>query len=128
MTDLLSKRIIAAKRELTALKQAHKRGIGNLKIYTKEVALNPSGHETGIWYINVSVNFDSEFAPYPLVNFAAETNNAGESSVEVLGIDYGNNGYTLNARLFWIYEAGLDALYIESTSPISSSSVSWSSA
>ena len=128
MAYLLSQRFRNAKKELTALKTAHKRGFGNVRIFSHRIDLNTSGHETGIWYLNVTVNFSQSFAAYPFVTFVPAMNSDGDSSIfETIGIDYSNGGFSLSSRMLYIYESGLNSFWIYSTTPITSASYNWES-
>lgn len=123
--DLLSLRIKEAKRELTALKTAHKRGLGNVKIYTYDFNIDPTGHDTGIWELVVRVDFDSSFAAYPFVYIAPQIGQSFSYSLEVATTDYRNDGYTAFVRCIWGYENGMTKSTVVSTSPIVNVSYTW---
>lgn len=124
--NLLSTRIKDIKKELTALKTAHVRGFGNVKIYHQLVQVNPAGHETGASYMNVTITFDRRFAAYPLAQFYPTMLPNGDYSMDVTGLDYTDQGYTMRVELVWIYEPGTTSFTIESTSPTDAVTYTWS--
>lgn len=115
----LSQRIKEAKRELTNLKTAHRRGIGNLRIYNKLC----EGIYTGSTNpITITINFDSKFAPYPFFQIMKNGNFVSSDvfSVEV-NVTYSNNGYTAVAIAYDTYAWALSSgFYILSTAPVTS--------
>ena len=124
--DLFSLKLKAAKRELLGLKTAHTRGLGNIRIYTTTIEIDPTGHTSGIYFIDLVVDFDSSFAAYPFVNFAPYMDGDGDYSFDPIGVDYSNNGRTLNVRGAWLYyKAGTNFVAIQSTAPIVSWSYNW---
>lgn len=125
--NLLATKIRDIKRELTALKTAHTRGLGNVKIYQKLVQVDPSGHQTGAYYMNVTITFDRRFAAYPLAQFYPTMLANGEYTMDIVGLDYADSGYTLRTELVWVYEAGTSSFTIESTSPVDTVTYTWSS-
>lgn len=125
--NLLTTKIKSIKRELTNLKTSHARGLGNVKIYHRIVQVDPSGHETGAYYMNVTITFDRRFAAYPMVQFYPAMLANGDYTMELTGLDYTDQGYTMEAELVWIYEAGTASFTIESTSPVDTVTYTWSS-
>ena len=126
MSNLLSQKLRNTKKELTALKTAHQRGFGNVRIFSHRIDLDTSGHETNIWYLNVTINFSQNFSSYPFVTFVPAMDNSGRTSIfETVGIDYGNGGFSLSSRMLYIYESGLNSFWVYSTTPITSSSYTW---
>lgn len=125
--NLLSQRIKSAKRELTNLKTAHKRGLGNLKIFKNEIIIDTSGHTSGIYFLTININFDQSFASFPLIKIYPTVTNNFDYSAQLLEMDYINNGYTVRAEFLWLYNSSLpnQNMTVFSTSPISSSSYSW---
>lgn len=124
--NLLTTIIKSIKRELTALKTSHARGLGNVKIYHRIVQVDPSGHETVASYMTITVNFDRRFTPYPMAQIIPTMNYSGDYSMTMTGLDYSDQGYTMNAELTWIYEAGTASFTVESTSPVDNVSYAWS--
>lgn len=121
--DLLSSRLKAAKRELTALKTAHARGLGNIKLFTEQITIDPTGYGTGIHELIVSVKTSSMYAPYPFIDILPAI--AGSSySMEIEGFIY-RGGYLAMCRLLWLYNTGTNKLSIVSSSPIQSVSYEW---
>lgn len=125
--NLLTTKIKSIKRELTALKTSHARGLGNVKIYHRIVQVDPSGHETGASYMTITVTFDRRFTAYPMAQIIPTMTYSGDYSMEMTGLDYSDQGYTMNAELVWIYESGTASFTIESTSPVNNVSYTWSS-
>lgn len=121
----LTMRLKAAKRELLALKTAHTRGLGNVRIYNSTITIDPTGHTTGIWDIIVSINFDQAFVAYPFVNFAPTIDPSNNHSLEVVGQDYSNGGFSLNAQFVWRYRAGTNTITVHSTAPVINYSYEW---
>lgn len=125
--NLLATKVKEIKRELTALKTAHTRGLGNVKIYHHLVQVDPSGHETGAYYMYVTITFDRRFAAYPMAQFYPTMLANGDYTMELTGLDYTDQGYTMEAELVWIYEADTTSFTVESTSPVDTVTYTWSS-
>lgn len=127
MTELLVQKLKAVKRELTALKTAHGRGLGNLKVYSKEYAIPSVGHRDYVYTIILTITFDSDFAPYPYVYLLPTLPDVGlRYNVEAEGFEYRNNGMGAVFQLFYNYQNdALDKFTIISTAPISSVSYEW---
>lgn len=123
--DLFSLKLKAAKRELLGLKTAHTRGLGNIRIYTTTIEIDPTGHTSGVYFIDLVVNFDTSFATYPFVNFSPYMDGEGGFAFDPIGVDYSNNGRTLNVRGAWIYRTGTNFVVIQSTAPIVSWNYDW---
>mgnify|MGYP003306696821 CR=1 FL=1 len=121
--NLLSQRLKAAKRELTALKTAHMRGLGNMKVYQQKVVVPPEGH-TGIQDILVSVTTDSSYPPYPFVAIYPLGDRNNNWSMELTDIIY-KNGNNIKFGLLWLYDEGTNAFYVVSSSPITNVSYTW---
>lgn len=128
MTDLLSQRIKYAKNELTALKTAHKRGLGNVKIYKYVYDFSSTGIAVGT--MSVTVNFDQTFSEYPfafLVGYEPTQQSLYASSMDAREIVYLNNGYSVKFTGPAIcYPTAIEPkVNIYSTAPISSASHVW---
>lgn len=121
----LTMRIKAAKRELLALKTAHTRGLGNVKIYSSDITIDPTGHTSSFWDIVVSINFDPSYVAYPFVNITPTISQNREHTLEVVGQDYSNGGYSLNAQFIWRYKAGANSIKVSATAPIIGYSYRW---
>lgn len=128
--NTLSQRIKFAKRELTNLKTAHRRGLGLLKVYYKPYTVPPP---TDISYafirLDLTVNFDG--IAYPLIGFLGRsTDPTAAWSGSLLGstpeIQFTNGGHTAKMSVAAKAEAqGLYRLYIYATSPVKSISYNW---
>lgn len=126
MNNEFIERIKHAEREVLALKTAHPRGLGNLKVY--EQAQTVSGHTSGIWYLTVTVDFDNNFAAYPLVYLIPTMKMVSGSStysMNYYAFDFSNNGYRAKFKLLWSYKVDTNSFVVESTSPIDSISLDW---
>lgn len=103
MTDLLVQRLKAAKRELTALKTAHRRGLGLLKVYRiEETFITPSGQGT-YEGVKITISFSRNFAKKPMVHLSGFTaGNMLIQSIYVNSVRYIDD-YTLEvmADLVW---------------------------
>lgn len=134
--NLLSKQIIEMKRELTALKTAHKRGIGTLRVYQLDHYFSEDGIAAGEQYNGtLTVNFSPDFAPYPFVyllpmNSGNQPWNMLTNSVDVLAVRFINGGTTaiFDCNIFY-GPFGPDDIYnriaIYSTAPIISAEGDW---
>lgn len=124
--NLLSQRLKAAKRELTALKTAHRRGLGSLAVYEFQMALDvPVEAQTGFWYLDLTLTFDRSFPAYPFAQVIAPNGPAsdyytanifeGEQSKV-----YGNSGYSLMFTVPFFYSVKTTPypVYFYSTAPI----------
>lgn len=118
--DLLSQRLKQAKRELTALKTAHSRGLGNLRIFSEEFDGAPSVSPGQKLTINIS--FSIAYAPYPF--FQVLSRNSAISYTDhpgILDIEYNSSGYgatvTVPSEYVFFFGGGGFAL---SMSPITS--------
>lgn len=124
MTDLLSKRLIAAKRELTALKTAHRRGLGLLKVYRYDYDIPPPTGELSFYRLTVNITFET--SPYPFVQryiIAQDiTSNLFFANEEIV---YTNSGWGAELKAVYLI-ASHYPLVINSTSPITSMSYEWS--
>lgn len=126
-TDLLTARLKAAKRELTALKTAHQRGLGLLRIYRETVIPD---NQDGIYDAAVTVTFVEGSAPYPFVTVVGyyDTQNLYDSSFAVDELEYQNNGMTaifsgeLTVDSSGVWPKKFDVL---STAPIQSITIDW---
>ena len=121
----LTMRIKAAKKELLALKTAHTRGLGNVKIYSSDITIDPTGHTSSFWDIAVSIDFDPSYVAYPFVNITPTISQNREHTLEVVGQDYSNGGYSLNAQFIWRYKAGTNSIKVFATAPIVGYSYRW---
>lgn len=121
----LTMRLKAIKRELLALKTAHTRGLGNVKIYTSTITIDPSGHTTSFWDITIRIDFDPSFVAYPFVNIIPAANSSYQHTLELVGQDYANGGYSLNTKYIWRYVANTNSIMILATAPIVGYTYEW---
>lgn len=124
MTDLLSQRLIAAKRELTALKTAHGRGLGLIKIYRKDIQIDTSGHEDGVYYLTIQIEFDRSFAAYPFVD---SLQNGQDDYASLLNQGYSDEGFLMYQEFLWITDTSSPnhVISVFSTTPILETTYVW---
>ena len=125
--NLLVQRMKAAKREITALKTAHQRGL-NLKVFSEERYFTNS--EIGFYDGVITVTFDQGFAAYPFAYVLGHTLNPDQMefySVRVDSVVYRDNGYTMDFIGSFVYypEDITNRFSVYSTSPITSISYRW---
>lgn len=126
--NLLVQRFKSAKRELTALKTIHPRGIGNLKIYKETITFTASGESFKDAVI--TVNFSQNFAAYPFVyilGYGADLGGKYYTSMNTKTINYTNNGYTAVFEAKAIYYPAWvpNKFEVCSTSPAISINYQW---
>lgn len=121
--NLLSQRLKDVKRELTALKTVHMRGLGSMRTFTQKVIVPQDGH-TGIHDITVVVTTDNQYAPYPFISLFPAGTRDGDWTLELTNIFY-NNSYTITFKLLWLYDEGTNAFYVTSFSPIKNITYAW---
>jgi len=131
--DLLSARLKAAKRELTALKTAHRRGLGLVRIYKTEHFYSDDNIDWPESYRGtMTLEFSRNFAPNPFVYILST--DTGEApwynytkSIDVSGIVFSQDGYTatVSCDIFYGYGDIFNRAVIYSTAPILSVTTSW---
>lgn len=125
-TPVLVERLKRAKKELTALKTAHKRGVGLLKVYEEDVAPEPPDYTR--WELTMTVNFGVDSTPFPFVYAVAKT--LDESTYYFVAgftqenIEYTNEHTVKVAGEFW--SENPVPIRILSTAPVENVSYSWS--
>lgn len=122
--NMLVDRLKFAKRELTALKTAHTRGLGLLKIYKTEFDYSQTGKPDGyIYNAVVTVKFSRDFAAYPFAYVLGDINrNSGIfwPSFEAEVVSFKDSGYTLvvSGRAVYATSENLRKVTAVSTAPI----------
>lgn len=120
--NLLGERLKNAKRELTALKTAHRRGLGLLKVYKEEYTVTAPSTEA-YW---LTIDLEIKGAIYPFVQLYAKTNDSGSTVARGAEFEYKDGGKTAEFRVVcWDDKLNYD-LVVYSTSPIESMKVEWS--
>lgn len=125
--NLLVQRFKDAKKELTALKTTHPRGIGNLKIYKETITFTGSV----VWLEGtVTINFSQNFAPYPfvyLVGYGVRMTVTYFASIGGDSVNYTNNGYTavFEATALYDPESIPNKFDVYCTSPMTSITYTW---
>lgn len=120
MSDLLVQRLKAAKKELTALKTAHKRGLGLLRIYTEDGEIPDIG--SGFWIITATITFTEGSAPFPFAYIETGLSETGvdDEQLDVTQTYYSNDGMSLIVKMLWIKFSEDKARYrVVSTAPFS---------
>lgn len=130
--DLLSQRLKQAKRELTALKTAHRRGLGLVKVYKyvhyfENDNIDPPGTFTG----TLTINFAQSASPFPFFYVLSDTEKSyyyeNYYSIRITGARYANSGMSAQISGNIFYGAGdmFDKVTVYSLAPISSSHGVW---
>ena len=125
--NLLVQRFKSAKRELTALKTTHPRGIGNLKIYKETITFTGSAV---FLEGTVTINFSQNFAAYPFVylfGYSERMTATYFASISGDSINYTNNGFTavFEATALYDPEDIPNKFDVYSTSPMTSITCTW---
>lgn len=126
--NLLVQRFKSAKRELTALKTIHPRGIGNLKIYKETITFTASS--TKLDPLTITVTFSQNFAAYPFVyvlGYGVSSTNRYYFSIDPQSVNYSNNGFTATFITDAIYYPSFvtNKFDVYSTSPATSITYEW---
>lgn len=90
--NTLSQRLKYAKRELTALKTAHPRGLGNLRVYHRLETMTSPDTPRGTYVITIEITFDAKYAPYPFMNVLAGPETYGVTLYSFDEFEYISNG------------------------------------
>lgn len=105
--DLLSVRLKEAKRELTNLKTAHKRGLNSLVVF--EYPLSISGYNDDVYTLSVTLNFDPNFTKYPFISCSPQCDPSTYiSNADLISMDYTNNGMSAVYTFDWFALTTLD--------------------
>lgn len=126
-TPVLVERLKRAKLELTALKTAHKRGVGMLKVF--EEIVEPEAPDDTLWYLVMTISFSADSTSHPFVtvlcNTFDETKYSLAQSFQQDEIEYTQGGKSVKIGGSF-FSSDNSFLKILSTSPIASVSFSWS--
>ena len=125
--DLLSVKLKDAKRELTALKTAHTRGLGMLKLYTFVLDLDVEGR-LAFWTIKIVVNLKEGQSPYPFLECIPSIDaDVSNDVIDMVGIEFTNDGMSIALYFEWlasVYPA--DKITFYCTSQIDNCTQEWS--
>lgn len=123
--NLLVQRLKFAKRELTALKTAHQRGLGLLKVYSKTIVIQPpSGSATFYW---LTIDLEFSISNYPFIQMYLVENDISDTPTNTLPeFEYTNGGNKAEYRLVLQNTGTTYSIRFNSTSPIASTNYSWS--
>lgn len=126
--NTLSQRLKYAKRELTALKTAHPRGLGNLRVYRKSETLVTPG-ASGIYNATITGTFSSLFSPYPFVQALLGPTPQRVVSLQFNDFEYTNSGMGFKSVLTgWFTAGGVEmTLDLLSLAPVEDLEVVWES-
>lgn len=132
MQNLLVNKIKNAKRELTALKTAHNRGLGLVKVYRSILRYVDTSIPNNYYGdAVVTVDFDNSFGAYPFtyiegrIDGVRSTVYKGWYSADMQQVRYSNNGYraVFYGKIWYSSGTYFNRLYVYSTSPIISISI-----
>lgn len=130
MRNLFDEKLKHAKQELTNLKTAHRRGLGNLRTYYYNNEIPSGGHEEGyIWELTITLQFDRNFGSYPFVQLVGALLPSGGSFIDILDVAtvrYIDGGYGMKLGAYYSYDGRVNNYVIFSTSPVVSISYEWS--
>lgn len=120
MSDLLVQRLKAAKRELTALKTAHRRGLGGMKVF--EYPLSISGYNDYVYALSVTIRFASGSTSYPFVvgTPQSDPNTNYLSKADLISMRFEDGGMSAAFDFDWFALTKIDpyTIYFYSSSPI----------
>lgn len=116
--NLLTTRLKNIKQELTNLKTAHQRGIGNLRVYNKYC----EGLDTNLdQTLTITINFSTNYAAYPFFQVLKAGGSLGQVDFTGMDATYSNNGYRVVVTVYdinaWYLSFGF---YVLSTAPVES--------
>lgn len=135
--NMLVERLKFAKRELTALKTAHTRGLGTLKVYRTEHYFADDGITPANSYRGkLKIKFSRNFASYPFfyVDPTASGNDpwyypwySTTESIKIIGMYFEDNGFTgvVYGDIWYSTTSLYEKVVIYSTVPIESVTGSW---
>lgn len=127
MSDLLVQRLKAAKRELTALKTAHRRGLGLLKVYNYEETFTPPGGQGNYNDVKITISFSQKFAKNPLVHLKGFT--AGNMTIQSLYVNSMKfiDDYTLEVMADLVWTSVIpNKFVVVSSAPVAEVDYAWS--
>lgn len=119
MTDLLVQRLKSAKRELTALKTAHKRGLGGLEVF--ESPLGITGYNDAVYILNVTVDFAADATSYPFITCCPQVDPTNFlTKADIISMNYDKGGMSANFSFDWFALTKIDpySIHFLSTAPI----------
>jgi len=101
--DLMSVRLKECKKELTALKTAHRRGLGTLKVYDYKGTIPDIGD--GFWDVTAHVAFTPESAPFPFTYVELAADEDGTDYKVQLDVEesyYDTIGKNMTIKMLWL--------------------------
>jgi hypothetical protein len=126
--NTLSERLKYAKRELTALKTSHPRGLGNLRVYRRIETIVSPGGGISAYEAKISGNFSSLFAPCPYTQVVLGDYSEDVALLNMQDFEYTNGGMgfaTVATGLFTQPSVPIN-IVILSLAPVDGIEVEWS--
>lgn len=126
--NLLVQRFKDAKKELTALKTTHLRGIGNLRVYKETVIFTAPSTKIGDMVVTVTTS--QNFAAYPFVyvlGYGADMDGKYYVSMDTKSVNYINDGFaaTFEGEAIYYPEWVTNKFDVYCTSPMTSITYTW---
>lgn len=119
----LARRLINAKNELRALKTAHNRGLGTIKLYSSAIDIQkPTTQSPLFGDVTVTINIDPDNEPFPFISTATKFTTSSVGIIILSKLKASNDGYTIYASGDVVLPAAASStpMKVVSTSPISS--------
>lgn len=125
--NTLSQRLKYAKRELTALKTAHPRGLGNLRVYRRSEILVPPSSERELYTITIKLFFSPDFAPFPYIEVVKGSENPDIALFSFEDFEYFNNGMGATSIASGLFYEGAPSMPYEilSLAPVTNIETQW---
>lgn len=124
--NTLSERLKYARRELTALKTAHPRALGNLRVYRRSEVLTSTAGSRELFEILITLAFSTNYAPFPFTELVGGQMPSGVGLFEVEEFEYSNDGMSATAKASGLFNAGASMPYeVLSMAPVVSISTQW---
>lgn len=120
MNELFVQRLKSAKRELTSLKTAHRRGLGGLKVF--EYPLEIAGYNDAVYTLDVTVEFAQDSTSYPFVICCPQVDSTTNlAKADLISMNFGTDGMTAHFSFDWFALTKIEPYNIlfYSSSPIS---------
>lgn len=125
--NTLAQRLKFAKRELTALKTAHRRGLGNLRVYRRNELLTPPYSERDIYVITIKLSFSSNFAPFPYIQVVQGAENPSIPRFIFEDFEYYSDGMGATVVASGLFDSGSPSMPYEilSLAPVTNIETDW---
>lgn len=125
--NILSQRLKYAKRELTALKTAHPRGLGNLRVYRRNETLVPPTGDRELYRITLHLTFEDQYAPYPFVQVVQGEQTPNVTAFEFEDFEYDAGGLGVTVIATGLFGTGFPAMpySVLSLAPVENITAEW---